>query len=78
MDVVHDAMDAFTAFSVAAGARVSNNLVDLTARAGYSMIGQKPKTPHEMAAEYFAFDFTYAQTPEQASFLASAWVRVVQ
>ncbi|KAH9177175.1 amine oxidase [Lactarius sanguifluus] len=73
LDLIHNAMDAYTQFTVAAGARLSENLVDLTARAGYALIGQKPKTPHEIASEYFAFDFTYAQTPEQSSFLASAW-----
>ncbi|KAI9430828.1 amine oxidase [Lactarius indigo] len=73
LDVVHNAMDAFTKFTVAAGRQLTENLVDSTARAGYALIGQRPKTPHEMASEYFAFDFTYAQTPEQSSFLASAW-----
>ncbi|KAI9435405.1 amine oxidase [Lactarius indigo] len=33
----------------------------------------KPKTPHEMASEYYSFDYTYAQTPDQSSFLASSW-----
>jgi polyamine oxidase len=70
-------MDAFTELTIAAGARLPENLFDLSARAGYALIGQKPKTVHEMASEYFAFDFTYAQTPEQSSFLASAWVRLV-
>lgn len=69
-------MDAFTKLTIAAGARLPGNLVDLSARAGYALNGQKPKTVHEMASEYFAFDFTYAQTPEQSSFLASAWVRL--
>lgn len=69
-------MDAFTAFTVAAGARLPESLVDLTARAGYALIGWKPKTLQERACEYFAFDFTFAQTPEQSSFLASAWVRL--
>jgi len=27
-----------------------------------------------MAAEYYAFDFEYAQTPEQTSWIASSWV----
>jgi polyamine oxidase len=77
LDVLQNAMDAFSELTIAAGARLPGNLVDLSARAGYALIGMKPKTPHEMASEYFAFDFTYAQTPEQSSFLASAWVRHV-
>ena len=75
LDVLENAMDAFTELTIAAGARLPGN-VDLSARAGYALNGQKPKTVHEMASEYFAFDFTYAQTPEQSSFLASAWVRL--
>ncbi|KAI9430824.1 amine oxidase [Lactarius indigo] len=73
LDVVHNAMDAYTQFTVVAGARIPGNLVDLTARAGYALVGQKPKTPHEMASEYYSFDYTYAQTPDQSSFLASSW-----
>ncbi|KAH9054744.1 amine oxidase [Lactarius vividus] len=73
LDLVHDGMDAYTKLTVMAGARLPDNLVDLTARAGYALVGQKPKTPHEMAAEYYSFDYTYAQTPEQSSLIASAW-----
>ncbi|KAH9012814.1 amine oxidase [Lactarius deliciosus] len=73
LDVLHNAMDAYTQFTIVAGARLSMNLVDLTARAGYAMVNQKPKTPQEMASEYYNFDYTYAQTPEQSSFIASAW-----
>ncbi len=77
LDVLKNAIDAFTQFTIAAGEWLPGNLVDLSARAGYALIGQKPKTPHEMASEYLSFDYTYAQTPEQSSFLASAWVRLV-
>ncbi|KAI9461924.1 amine oxidase [Lactarius psammicola] len=69
LDVLDNAMDAFTKLTIAAGARLPENLVDLSARAGYALIGQKPKTPHEIASEYYAFDYTYAQTPEQSSSL---------
>ncbi|KAF8263150.1 hypothetical protein EI94DRAFT_1807680 [Lactarius quietus] len=51
-----------------------NNAMDafsqLTVAAGARI---PPKTPREMASEYFMWDFTYAQTPEQSSFLASSW-----
>ena len=76
LDVLENAIDAFDKFKIAAGARLAENLVDLTARAGYALIGHKPKTPQEMASEYFVFDFTDGQAPEQSSFLASAWVRL--
>ena len=46
----------------------------MTARAGYLIIGSEPRTPQEMAAEYYTFDFKYAQTPEQTSWIASSWV----
>ena len=76
LHIVQNAMDAYEEFTIAAGARVPENLVDLTARAGYALIGQKPQTPQEMASEYFAFDFGDGRTPEQTSFVASAWVRL--
>ncbi|KAK7691474.1 hypothetical protein QCA50_004873 [Cerrena zonata] len=57
-----------------AGARIPKGLVDTTARGGYSITGSKPQTPHEMAAEYFLFDWEFSQTPEETSWLASSWV----
>ncbi len=77
LDVLNNAADAFTNFTIAAGARLRENVVDLTARAGYALIGKKPKTPHETASEYYSFDWQFAQTPEESSFLASSWVRLV-
>lgn len=73
MDDLKNAMDAYAEFTVAAGTWHPENFVDLSARAGYTLIGKEPKTPHEMASEYLSFDFTDGQTPEQSSFLASAW-----
>lgn len=75
LEVFNNSVDAYTNLTVAAGARVPRSLVDLTARTGYSLINQKPKTPHETASEYFQFDWEYAQTPEQSSLIASSWVR---
>lgn len=77
LGVFNDSIDAYTDLTIAAGARVPPSLVDLTARTGYSLIDQKPKTPHEKAAEYYQFDWEYAQTPEQSSLIASSWVRRV-
>ncbi|CAL1696662.1 unnamed protein product [Somion occarium] len=51
----------------------SAGLVDTTARGGYSMVGSKPLTAHEMAAEYFLFDWEFSQSPEETSWLASSW-----
>ncbi|KAK7041770.1 hypothetical protein VNI00_009059 [Paramarasmius palmivorus] len=58
---------------VEAGARVSGSLVDMSARAGYSLMGIKPATPEEKATEYYRFDFEYAQSPDQTSWIAAAW-----
>ena len=56
------------------GDRILRGLVDATTRSGYSLLGAKPRTPHEVASEYYQFDWEYAQTPEQSSWLASSWV----
>ena len=78
LDVFNDSSDQYDTITVASGARVQKQLVDLTARAGYSLIGAKPKTPAEMACEYYQFDWEYAQTPEESSMIASSWVRMHQ
>ncbi|KAJ7334786.1 amine oxidase [Mycena albidolilacea] len=72
MDIFKDAQDAYTNLTIAAGVRVQKRKVDCTARTGYSLVGAKPKTPQEMAAEYY-IDWEYAQTPEQTSWIASSW-----
>ncbi|KAH9954237.1 amine oxidase [Russula dissimulans] len=73
LDVFNKSFDAYTNLTSAAGARFPQSLIDLTARTGYSLINQRPKTPHEKAAEYFQFDLEYAQSPEQSSLMTSSW-----
>ncbi|CCM00964.1 uncharacterized protein FIBRA_03012 [Fibroporia radiculosa] len=73
LDVFNDSSNEYTTLTVAAGARVQRQLVDLNARSGYSLIGSKPQTPAEKACEYYQFDWEYAQTPEESSFIASSW-----
>ncbi|KZT69427.1 amine oxidase [Daedalea quercina L-15889] len=73
LDIFNDSDDQYDDLTVNAGARVQRQLVDLTARAGYSLIGAKPKTPADMACEYYQFDWEYAQTPEESSLIASSW-----
>lgn len=46
----------------------------MSAHISYSLIGAKPKTHHEMAAEYYSFDWEYAESPEETSWIASSWV----
>ncbi|KAK7028264.1 amine oxidase [Favolaschia claudopus] len=73
LDTFQKAVDSYTNLTIEAGARVQRQTVDSTCRTGYSMIGAKPKTPHEMVSEYYMFDWEYAQTPEQTSLIASSW-----
>jgi hypothetical protein len=60
--------------TISTGDRILRGLVDTTTRSGYAILGAKPRTPHESASEYYQFDWEYAQTPEQSSWLASSWV----
>ncbi|KAI0049732.1 amine oxidase [Auriscalpium vulgare] len=73
LDVLNSAIDAFDNITNAAGARMPSAQVDTTARTGYSLVGVKPKTPAQKTCEYYLFDWEYAQTPEQSSWIASAW-----
>ena len=75
LDVFNASEDAYEALTVAAGARVDQQLVDGTARTGYYLIGSKSRTPHAMASEYYQFDWEYAETPAESSWIASSWVR---
>ena len=63
-DIFEEYENSYFDLTVAAGARAEKNLVDTTARTGYGLIDVNPKTPHEMAVEYYTFDWEYAQTPE--------------
>ncbi|KAH9916271.1 amine oxidase [Epithele typhae] len=72
-DVFSTSEDAYENLTVLAGARVDQQLVDLTARAGYSLVGAKSTDAHAMASEYFQFDWEYAQTPDESSWIASSW-----
>ncbi|KAF7361326.1 Amine oxidase [Mycena sanguinolenta] len=55
LDVFNKAVADYTTLTVAGGARVQRKQVDSTCRTGYSIIGSKPKTPHEMVSEYYMF-----------------------
>jgi len=55
-DIFEAYENAYAELTVAAGPRVDKNLVDATARTGYGLINVKPRTAHEMAAEYYNFD----------------------
>ena len=57
LDTFNDASDQFDDFTVLAGARMEQNLVDMSARSGFAMIGAKPKTTHQSACEYYNLDW---------------------
>jgi len=63
-DIFVEYENVFAELIAAAGSRVEKNLVDTTARTGFGLINVKPRTAHEMAVEYCAFDWENAQTPE--------------
>ncbi|KIM77435.1 hypothetical protein PILCRDRAFT_76792 [Piloderma croceum F 1598] len=73
LDVFNSAVDNYTSLTVAAGPRVIKRQVDTTSRTGYSLIGSKPKNRYAQVSEYYQFDWEYAQTPEQTSWIASSW-----
>ncbi|KAI0789320.1 amine oxidase [Abortiporus biennis] len=72
-DIFDTAVKNYAALSQSAGSRVHANLVDTTARGGYSLTGAQPSSPHEFASEYFQFDWEFAQSPEETSWVASSW-----
>ncbi|EKM52553.1 uncharacterized protein PHACADRAFT_126448 [Phanerochaete carnosa HHB-10118-sp] len=71
--VVDAASKNFDRLVASAGSRLPESLVDASARTGYSITGSHPHTPEEMAAEYYQFDWEFTTSPEESSWLASAW-----
>ena len=57
LDTFNDASDHFDSMTVLAGARLQRNLVDMSARSGYSLIGAKPKTARQSVCEYYNLDW---------------------
>ncbi|KAN0080027.1 hypothetical protein V8E55_009593 [Tylopilus felleus] len=71
-DLVNDAVNNFNQAAIVAGQRLLDGDVDLSLRSAYGLMGISPKTPQEVASDYFQVDFD-AQSPSQTSWLASAW-----
>ncbi|KIY46146.1 amine oxidase [Fistulina hepatica ATCC 64428] len=76
-NIFEDATNAYDALVDNAQQRVSQRGVDLTARTGYSLLGWKPNDIYSMASEYYMFDYEYAQTPDESSWIASSWNEMV-
>ncbi|KAL4255448.1 FAD/NAD(P)-binding domain superfamily protein [Pleurotus pulmonarius] len=70
-NIVDDATDNLDKITELAGERVTSNLIDLNARAGYSLVGAKPQSSHAKAAEYWNFDWEYGDTPSGSSLIAA-------
>ncbi|OCH88125.1 amine oxidase [Obba rivulosa] len=74
LDIFEKSVMHYSKLIASAGGRVPKMLVDMTARSGYSLLGAKPHSRHEVAAEYFQFDWEFGATPDETSWLASSWV----
>ncbi|EPS93815.1 hypothetical protein FOMPIDRAFT_1033564 [Fomitopsis schrenkii] len=72
-DTFATASENFKRLVAAAGGRVPKRLVDMSARGGYSLTGSHPASRHQMASEYYQFDWEFGTTPEETSWLASSW-----
>ncbi|TFK69792.1 amine oxidase [Pluteus cervinus] len=73
IDAANQADTDFNNFNIVAGPRVANAQVDMTASAGYRLSGAKILDKQAAAAQYLNFDFEYAQTPQESSWLAASW-----
>ncbi|KAG6844453.1 hypothetical protein H0H87_006873 [Tephrocybe sp. NHM501043] len=72
LEVFNTSVDAFEKLTIKSGERLERNLVDLTAKSTYDLLGYNPRDDHQRAAEYFNFDWEYAQTPAQSSSIATS------
>ncbi|KAF8316802.1 hypothetical protein DL93DRAFT_2165923 [Clavulina sp. PMI_390] len=58
---------------VNAGERILQKRTDATGRTGYILSGAStPYTQYDKAVEYYNYDWEYAQTPDQSSWIATA------
>ncbi|KAG8899616.1 hypothetical protein FRC00_001217, partial [Tulasnella sp. 408] len=72
-DAFTRAENAYDALITGAGERIDNRKVDLNARAGYSVMGYREGNKYDWASEYFHFDWEWAQSPEQSSWIATSF-----
>ncbi|KAH9914298.1 amine oxidase [Fomitopsis serialis] len=72
-DIFDASVEDFHKLVASAGGRVPKRLVDMSARGGYSLTGSHPESKHQMASEYYQFDWEFGTTPEETSWLASSW-----
>ena len=75
LDTFDASIDAFTNLTIAAGSRVEKQLVDLSSRTGYWLVGAKSKTPQTLACEYYQLDWETGEpknSPVKFNFLTDA------
>lgn len=72
-DAIDAADDAFYSIVAGAGAQLDERGPDLSVKSGSTLSDWRPRTKHEKAADWLMWDFEYAQTPSQSSWLATAW-----
>ncbi|KAF7732131.1 hypothetical protein EC973_006386 [Apophysomyces ossiformis] len=65
-------IEAYATMTKLAENRLAKNMVDLSARTAFEMVGWKPKTPVEDAAEYYGFDYEWAEDPPVTSAIYAA------
>ncbi|KAG8979661.1 hypothetical protein FRB93_010000 [Tulasnella sp. JGI-2019a] len=70
-DIYEEQGNYYDAMQVAAGVRVDLHQVDSNVRTGFRLVGAKFGNQYEKASEYYNFDWEYAQTPEQSSWLGT-------
>ncbi|KAG5649544.1 hypothetical protein H0H81_003153 [Sphagnurus paluster] len=73
LDTFYSSAEAYENLTATAGGRVSRNLVDLTSRAAFNLLGIRPQDARSKATEYYHFDWEYAQKLDQTSAIASSW-----
>lgn len=71
-DVLERAFDKYDQVMEDAELRDERNLEDLSFAQGLSLRGWTPRTPYEKLADWFAFDFEFADTPSASSMIGAA------
>lgn len=56
------------------GSRVDSRLVDISAKAGYALVGAGQTDPYAQASEYYQVNFLYLHTLEQLLFTLSSLI----
>ncbi|KAF8316776.1 amine oxidase [Clavulina sp. PMI_390] len=65
--------DIYTDTIIKAGLRILQKRTDTTSRTGYLLSGAtNPYTQYDKAVEYYNFDWEYAQSPDESSWIATA------